>query len=93
MIAERGIVPGKIVGLLKYKKRPVSVTEIKFYLDESAHRINRGICWLVNRGYIRILPREGENYVLYLGDKTLAGSIPESRAYASEACATAGAGI
>ena len=63
MITDIGIVSGKILNLLEEKKRPVSMTEIKFYLDDPLDVIYMSIGWLVRERFIRIVVREGEKYL------------------------------
>ena len=67
MITEIGIVSGAILNLLEVKKTPLSITEIKFYLNEPLDLINMSIGWLVRESYVRVI-REDQKYFA-LADK------------------------
>lgn len=61
MITEIGIVAGAILNLLEEKKIPLSITEIRSYLNEPLELINMSIGWLIRESYVRV-NREDQKY-------------------------------
>ena len=56
---------------------PVSITEVKFHIDEAMDVTNMSIGWLVRENYVRIIPKGNENYLSLPSIEALIETVPE----------------
>ena len=63
MMTQIGIVSGEILNLLEEMKMPVSISDIKFHIDEPVDVIDMSIGWLIREDYVRVV-RGNEKYLL-----------------------------
>jgi len=65
MVTQIGVVAGEILVLCEGVNRPLTVTEIEFYLGEPYDTILMSLGWLAREGFIHIaVDREGEEFTV-----------------------------
>lgn len=78
MIINIGIVSGEILNFLEVKKEPVSITEIKFHLDDPIELINMSIGWLIREKYVHLIRRGSEQYLAEVLEDDLSSEMAEN---------------
>lgn len=69
MITEIEIIAGEILNLLEERKMPVSIPEIKFFLDEPVDLIDMGIGWLMRENCVGVVSENEKQ--LFLHEKSI----------------------
>jgi len=69
MITQIGLAAGEILNLFEQRNRPLSMTEIKFYLDVPVDLIYMAVGWLVREGYVRMTVKDDESYLFSVSEE------------------------
>lgn len=64
MITQMEIASGEILNLIDEKERPISFREIKSHLGGEAQLTDMSINWLVLEGYVQVIDKGSEKYLL-----------------------------
>lgn len=63
MITQIGINAGEILNLIDQKKRPVSLAEVRFHLNNAEGLADMSIGWLVREGHVHLVKIGKEKYL------------------------------
>lgn len=63
MYTEIGVVAGGILNLLEDKNQPLTINEIKLYIDAPADLVTMALGWLIREKFIRVSGIHGDSII------------------------------
>jgi len=63
MITTIEITSGKILDLIDEQKRPISISELEFRLENEKGSADQSIDWLVQEGYVHLINKGKDKYL------------------------------
>ena len=76
MMTEIGIVAGEIIDLLEKTNRPLTITEVKIFIDRPIDMIYMALGWLIRGNYVHVVTRE-EKYLFLVSKPVSLGAEPQ----------------